>query len=131
MGQPLVPNLGYRQDNINLFNVKRTQGDFPDFDYFPSTKPTKPTKPYKPLFLDNEFAITSYNASVRDYNRRVRDYNRRVADFTATVKAYIEDAEHYIENCKNDYREIRQKGLKLLTYIESLNIDVEVDLRGI
>lgn len=26
MGQPLVPHLGYRQDNINLFNIKRTQG---------------------------------------------------------------------------------------------------------
>ena len=28
MGQPLVPHLGYRQDNINLFNIKRTQGEF-------------------------------------------------------------------------------------------------------
>jgi len=26
MGQPLVPHSGYRQDNINLFNIKRTQG---------------------------------------------------------------------------------------------------------
>jgi len=28
MGQALVPHLGYRQDNINLFNIKRTQGEF-------------------------------------------------------------------------------------------------------
>jgi len=28
MGQPLVPHSGYRQDNINSFNTKRTQGDF-------------------------------------------------------------------------------------------------------
>ena len=89
--------------------------EFPDFDYFP------PTKPYKPLFLDNEFIVNSYNADVRNYNREV-------ADFYATIKAYIEDAEHYIENCKNDYEEIRQKGLNLLSYIESLDIDVEVDL---
>lgn len=87
--------------------------EFPDFDYFP------PTKPHKPLFLDNEF-------EVEFYNDRVREYNREVADFAATAEAYIEDAEHYIENCKNDYREIRRKGLTLLSYIESLGMDAEV-----
>ena len=76
--------------------------EFPDFEYFP------PAKPFKPLFLDNEFAVASYNVSVRNYNRRV-------ADFMATVKAYIEYAEHYIENFKNEYREIPQKNLKLLS----------------
>ena len=89
--------------------------EFPDFDYFP------PTKPQKPLFLDNEFEVDYYNDEVRNYNREV-------ADFNATIKAYIEDAEHYIENCRNDYEEIRQKGLNLLSYIESLGIDAEVDL---
>ncbi|MBW8002316.1 MAG: hypothetical protein FVQ80_09895 [Planctomycetes bacterium] len=90
---------------------------FPDFDYFH----LPPTKPYKPLYLDNEFAINSYNANVKRYNREV-------VDFTATIKAYIEDAEHYIKNCKNDYEEIRQKGLNLLSYLESLGMDAEVDL---
>lgn len=91
--------------------------EFPDFSYFY----LPPTKPYKPLFLDNEFAVNSYNADVRRYNREL-------ADFSATIKAYIEDAEHYIENCKNDHSEIRQKGLNLLSLIESLGIDAEVDL---
>jgi len=90
--------------------------EFPAFDHSPPL-----TKPYKPLFFDNEFMVESYNAEVRDYNRGV-------ADFNATVKAYIEDAEHYIENGKNDHGEIRQKGLKLLSYIESLGLDAKVDL---
>ena len=85
--------------------------EFPDFDYF-----LPPSKPYKPLFLDNEFMVNSYNVEVRYYNKKV-------ADFTATIKDYIKDAEHYIENCKNDYREIRENGLSLLSYIESLGID--------
>jgi len=89
----------------------------PDFDYIY----IPPTKPQKPLFLDDEFTVEAYNT-------RVRAYNREVADFAATVKAYIEDAEHYIENCKNDYEEIRQKGLTLLSCVESLGIDAKVDL---
>lgn len=119
-------NFGFAYFNVNyvgsVFTFKSESNfeflgypEFPDFDYFP------PTKPQKPLFLDNEFIVESYNAEVRNYNREV-------ADFKATIKAYIEDAEHYIENCKNDYSEIRQKGLNLLSYIESLGIDAEVDL---
>jgi hypothetical protein len=101
------------ESNFELFGYP----EFPDFDYFPFL----PIKPHKPLYLDDEFAVESYNASVRKYNREV-------ADFAATAKDYIEDAEHYIKNCKNDYEEIRQKGLNLSSYIESLGVDAEVDL---
>lgn len=97
-----------RESNFGIFGYP----EFDDFDYFP------PTKPYKPLFLDTEFAIDSYNS-------RVRSYNREVDDFAETVEAYIEDAKHYIENCRNDYDEIRQKGLYLLSYIESLGMNAE------
>lgn len=106
--------LSFRSEsNFELFGYP----EFPDFDYFP----LPPRKPHKPLYLDDEFVVESYNASVRKYNREV-------ADFAATVKDYIEDAEHYIKNCKNDYEEIRQKGLNLLSHIESLDINVEVAL---
>lgn len=88
--------------------------EFSDFDYFP------PTKPYKPLFLDNEFAVNSYNADVGRYNREL-------ADFSATITAYIEDAEHYIENCKNDYDMIRNKGKNYISNLEALS-DKRVDL---
>lgn len=101
------------ESNFELFGYP----EFPDFDYFP----LPPIKPHKPLYLDDEFAVNSYNASVRKYNREV-------ADFAATVKDYIEDAEHYIKNCKNDHEEIRQKGLNLLSVLESLGINAEVDL---
>lgn len=90
--------------------------EFPDFNYFY----LPPTKPYKPFFLDNEFAVNSYNADVRRYNREL-------ADFSATIKAYIEDAEHYIENCKNDYDMIRNKGKNYISYLEALS-DKRVDL---
>jgi hypothetical protein len=100
------------ESNFGIFDYP----EFPKFNYFFSA-----IKPYKPLFLDDEFMV-------ENYNNQVRSYNREVADFAATIKAYIEDAEHYIKNCKNDYEEIRQKGLKLSSSIKSLNIDVEVDL---
>ena len=96
-----------RESNFGLLGYP----DFPDFNYF-----FPPTKPYKPLFLDSQFAVESYNAEVRRYNREV-------ADFTATIIAYIDDAKHYIDNCRNDYNEIRQKGLKFLSYIKSLDVN--------
>ncbi len=73
------------------------------------------------MYLNDEFVVESCNACVRKYNREV-------ADLAVTVKDYIEDAEHYIKNCKNDYEEIRQKGLNLLSCIESLGMDAKVDL---
>ena len=36
MGQPLAPHSGYQQDNINLFNNKRTQGKFLAFPKLPA-----------------------------------------------------------------------------------------------
>jgi len=121
-------NFGFEYFNVrhvgSVFTFKSESNfgflgypEFPDFDYFHFP----PIKPHKPLFLDDEFAVESYNA-------KVRNYNREIADFTATVKAYIEDAEHYVKNCRNDYEEIRQKGLNLLSYIKSLGMDAETDL---
>ncbi|MBN2591158.1 MAG: hypothetical protein JXA96_14925 [Sedimentisphaerales bacterium] len=85
--------------------------EFSDFHY-PKFFPVKPSEP---LYLNDDFAVESYNNSVRKYNREV-------ADLAATVKDYIEDAKHYIENSKNDYELIRKKGL----YVESLSINPKV-----
>jgi hypothetical protein len=90
--------------------------EFPDFDYYPPQKPTKP------LFLDDEFGIQLYN-------NKVDQYNRELADFLATIEDYEEDAEHYCQNCRNDYEEIRQKGLDLLNRLESLDVSVDIDLQ--
>ncbi len=104
---------------VSNFGI-RDYPDFPDFSLFHFP----PTKPRKPLFLDDEFAVESYN-------RRVGAYNREVADFAATVKAYTEDARHYIANCENDHREIRKKGLSFLRYIESLSTGADGTTTGL
>jgi hypothetical protein len=101
---------------FSIFNTESNFGlleypEFPDFHY----SLFFPTKPSKPLYLNDDFAVESYNASVREYNREI-------ADLAETVKDYIEDAEHYIDNCKNDYELIRKKGL----YVESLGINPKV-----
>ncbi len=92
------------ESNLGLFGYP----EFPRFNYWP------PLKPVEPLYRADSVTVDSYN--------------QQVADFLATIKDYIADATHYVKNCQNDYEEIRKKGLNLLSYIESLGIDIEVDL---
>jgi hypothetical protein len=103
VGSPTITIL-FGESNFGLYS---DYPEFPAFNYYPPSKPTKP------LFLDNKFAVDSYNIEVDSYNRKL-------ADFVATIEAYIEDAKHYYKNCQNDYKEIEQKGKNFRTYIKSL-----------
>jgi hypothetical protein len=110
---PVRPIIIRTESNLDILGYP----EFPDLALGPFPYPRKPDKP----FSNDRLSITLYNSDVDRYRKQM-------ADLTATAKDYVEDAEHYIENCKNDYEEIREKGLNLLKHIETSGMDSEVDL---
>ncbi len=100
--RPVGPIIHIGESNLGFLGYP----EFPRFDYWP---PFKPVEQLDSVMIDS--------------------YNKEVADFLATIKDYIADATHYVRNCQNDYEEIHQKGLTLLNCLDSLDMDMPIDLQ--
>ena len=70
MVQLLVPYSGYRQDSINLFNIKRTQGEYDTQHKMPSGIAKDKSKDIDELTFGVNFYLTPNFVIKADYQLR-------------------------------------------------------------